>query len=125
MRLALLSAIAMVAAGCATPADHEGHDAVLDTGDIPPASEMPLRFDVAEPLEIHCHPHPWMRQNVTLTGEPPTEVHVDILDGSEENEFRFEPSELRIGRGSTVTYHNHGNFTHTATQRTEASLSHA
>lgn len=104
----------VILAGCASePHRAEG----LDTGDIPPSESKTLLFDAS--TTMHCHPHPWMTQNVTLTDDPPSEVHVHIVDGMDENAYRYEPEKLTIGKGSRVTYHNHGNFTHTATQKTD------
>lgn len=87
----------------------------LDTGDIAPGGEAQLTFG-SQSLPIHCDPHPFMRQNVTVAEGGPSEAHVDILDGDATSEYRFEPANLTIASGATVTYHNHGRLVHTATQ---------
>lgn len=113
----LLIVVMVIAAGCTTSQPH--HAGTFDTGDIPPGEERTLVYETAGSLGMHCHPHQWMLHNVTVTDEPAGEFHVDILDGVDESEFRFEPADLTIGKGSRVTYHNHGNFTHTATQKAD------
>jgi plastocyanin len=111
---ALLITGVIILAGCASEPHHmEG----LDTGDIAPNAEDSLTFEAT--TTIHCHPHPWMSQNVTVTDDAPSDVHVHIVDGLDAEEYRFEPEDLTIGKGSRVTYHNHGNFTHTATEKAD------
>ena len=114
-RVLALAVVPLLLAGCASNPEH--HAAGLDTGDIAPNAEKTMMFDASGLIEMHCHPHQWMLHNVTVTDEPAGEFHVHIVDGIDEQEFRFEPSNLTVGTGSRVTYHNHGNFTHTATQK--------
>lgn len=112
-----LVAIAVVLAGCAAPANsHDGHDDALDTGDIAPGATATLTYDALGTFAMHCHPHPWMKHNVTVTADAPGAVHVHIHDGGAPGDYRFEPTNITIGKGSVVTYHNHGNMTHTATE---------
>ncbi|HEX2021163.1 MAG TPA: hypothetical protein VHH36_00500 [Candidatus Thermoplasmatota archaeon] len=110
MRHAAVLAVFVLAAGCAS----HPHGGGLDTGDIPPGEERSLVF--AASAGIHCHPHPSMTQRVTVEEDAPREVHVHVLDGGTIEEYRFEPAALAVAPGGTVTYHNHGNLTHTATQ---------
>lgn len=117
MRPTIFVVIAALVAGCASSQPH--HAGAIDTGDIPPGEERTLLYENVGELGMHCHPHQWMLHNVTVTDAPAGEFHVDILDGTDEDEFRFEPAKLAVGKGSRVTYHNHGNFTHTATQKAE------
>lgn len=56
-----------------------------------------------------------MEQQVTVTNAPASEVHVHSHDGPDQGDYRFEPSVIEIGAGSTVVYHNHGAVAHTAT----------
>lgn len=116
-RVIALALVPVLVAGCTS--NTERHGAALDTGDIAPEAEETLTFDTPGAVEIHCHPHQWMLHNVTVTDEPAGEFHVDIVDGMDEQEFRFEPANLTVGKGSRVSYHNHGNFTHTATQKAD------
>lgn len=118
MRIPILVVAMVLVAGCTS--SKPDHGATFDTGDIPPGEERTLVYEKAGALDMHCHPHQWMLHNVTVTDDPPAEFHVHIVDGIDESEFRFEPSNLTIGKGSRVTYHNHGNFTHTATQKVDA-----
>lgn len=115
-----LSVVSLALAGCAAPdAGHGDHAPVagaLDTGDIQPGGSATLTFDATGEFDIHCHPHPFMHQQVVVTDGPPEEVHVHILDGDDVDGFRYEPGDLTLGRGSVVTYHNHGTQVHTATQ---------
>lgn len=111
MRKPLLLSLSLLLAGCAGA----GHTAGLDTGDIAPGAEKTLTFG-AESVDLHCHPHPAMKHRVEIAADAPPTVHVHILDGATEEEFRFEPRTVTLAPGGTVTYHNHGNLTHTATQ---------
>lgn len=115
VRAPILLAISLALSGCASKPEHQASG--LDTGDIAPNAERSLTFETTGRVEIHCHPHQWMFHNVTVTDAPASEIHVDIVDGIDEAEFRFEPANLTVGKGSRVSYHNHGNFTHTATQK--------
>lgn len=119
LRLLLMAAAALPLAGCAALGDggHGGHGGALDTGSIPPGEERTVTFGERGTFGIHCHPHPSMRQTVTVTDEAPAApAHVHVFDGEDAGAYRFEPQELSVGRGSVVTYHNHGALTHTATQ---------
>lgn len=112
-RRLLLAAGAVLLAGCAGLGGGHGS---LDTGAIPPGEERTLTFSETGTVGIHCHPHPFMKQAVTVTDAPAAPAHVHVLDGAQEGEYRFDPQELTVGRGSVVTYHNHGAQAHTATR---------
>lgn len=116
-RRLVISIVLLFIAGCTSAPAHSTSG--LDTGDIPPSKTETLTFSHPGELAIHCHPHPWMQQNVTVTSDAPDEVHVHIVDGIDENEYRFEPANIIVGAGTRVVYHNHGDFTHTATQKTD------
>lgn len=104
----------MPQAGHAGGHAHNGEPA-LDTGLIEPGANATLRFDELGTYAGHCHPHPWMLQNVTVEQGAPTIAHVDIVDGKDISEFGFEPSQIRIAPGGSVMYHNIGALAHTAT----------
>lgn len=92
----------------------------LDTGDIAPGAEKSLMFHEAGTFELHCHPHPWMEHRVSVVEGGPASARVLILDDpSNDTAFRFEPQNVTIGVGGTVTYANMGTFAHTATQKDE------
>ena len=110
-----LLALAAGLAGCLAPSAGHAH-AGLDTGDIAPGGEATLTYDHVGTFAMHCHPHPYMEHVVTVTDDAPAPAHVHILDGDEPGAYRFEPADLSVGKGSVVTYHNHGRLTHTATQ---------
>jgi len=92
----------------------------LDTGMIEPGSIARLAFTDAGTYAIHCHPHPWMKQNVTVEPGAPSEVNVDIVDGSAASDYGFQPANVTIAPGGTVVYHNTGKLAHTATLEEEA-----
>ncbi len=65
----------------------------------------------------HCHPHPWMRGNITVLAadhhaEPKTH-HVRVLDGATNADYRYEPENLTISVGDTVHWMNEGSMAHT------------
>lgn len=122
-RILVIPLVLLLVAGCASAPTHDAKG--LDTGDIPPSETQTLTFAHPGELEIHCHPHPWMQQNVTVTSDAPGEVHVHIVDGIDEDEYRFEPASITVGAGTRVVYHNHGDFTHTATQKTDDTIADA
>ncbi|MFA5860147.1 MAG: hypothetical protein WDA16_00490 [Candidatus Thermoplasmatota archaeon] len=102
--------------------DGHGHsgEPTLDTGLIEPGANATLRFDEIGAYSGHCHPHPWMLQNVTAEAGAPTLVHVDIVDGKDTSEFGFRPSQTTVAPGGSVMYHNVGVLAHTATLDREA-----
>lgn len=86
-----------------------------DTGDISPGASKTLTFDTVGTIAMHCHPHPFMLHNVTVTNCPAAPAHVHIVDGPDASAYGFEPQNVTVGKGSLVPYHNHGTNTHTAT----------
>lgn len=94
----------------------------MDTGSkgsdyIASAASKSLTFSMAGVYAMHCHPHPYMRSNVTVVEgyAGPKTVEVSIIDGANQNEYRFVPENIVIGVGTTVTYKNVGTQPHTAT----------
>lgn len=95
---------------------------VLDTGSkgsdyIAPGASKSLTFATAGVYMMHCHPHPFMLQNITVVDgyAGPKTVEVLIVDGAQTNEYRFVPENIVIGAGTKVTYKNVGAQPHTAT----------
>lgn len=86
-----------------------------DTGDIAPGANKTLTFDTLGTIAMHCHLHPFMLHNVTVTAEAAAPAHVHIVDGADKSAYAFDPQNITVGKGSVVTYHNHGTNTHTAT----------
>lgn len=116
LRATLLSAVALAMAGCASSAhDMRSMGGTIDTGDITPGESKTLTFAGQGTVTIHCHPHPFMKQTVHVTGEPASATHVHIVDGNATDDYAFDAKDIAVGRGSLVTYHNHGALTHTAT----------
>lgn len=97
--------------------------ATLDTGSkspsdwIAPGASRSLTFTEPGVFEMHCHPHPYMRSNVTVLAGyvGPKEVTVQITDGSKPSESRYSPDNIVVGPGTKVTYTNVGQQPHTAT----------
>lgn len=96
----------------------------LDTGSskdgsdwIAPGASKPLTFSEPGTFEMHCHPHPDMRSNVTVVQgySGPKEVTVKIVDGTGLGTYRFVPENVLVGPGTTVVYENVGTQPHTAT----------
>ncbi|HWH09375.1 MAG TPA: plastocyanin/azurin family copper-binding protein [Candidatus Thermoplasmatota archaeon] len=96
----------------------------LDTGSakdasdwIQPGASASLTFTEAGVFEMHCHPHPDMRANVTVIDgyAGPKEVHVQIVDGASASSYRFVPENVVVAPGTKVTYTNNGTQPHTAT----------
>src|SRR5581483_3826315 len=84
------------------------------TAMIDPGSNASITFDQAGVFLEHCHPHPWMRQNVTIldNGQPPVTVVTHFHDGASVGDFRFVPDTLVLPKGSTVIYQNDGSQAH-------------
>ncbi|MFA5861241.1 MAG: hypothetical protein WDA16_06050 [Candidatus Thermoplasmatota archaeon] len=70
----------------------------------------PLTFDTAGIWYLHCHPHPWMLNNVTVVddGKAPQRVIVHFVDGPTQADYRYVPSDVTISKGSTIVYQNDG-----------------
>ncbi len=105
--------------GAAAPAaDGHAHAADgLNTGDIAGGASKRMKFDREGYYFMHCHPHKWMKLNVTVKQGAPTKMaHVAILDGKPVPEYRFAPEDVTVGPGTTITFWNNGSYVHTATQ---------
>lgn len=93
-----------------------------DTKEIEPGQSAAVKYTSAGVYAMHCHPHPYMKHNVTVvdgyTG--PKEVEVKIVDGSALGDFRFVPENVVIPVDGIVTYKNIGTQMHTATQESQA-----
>lgn len=108
--------------------DMAGHDmasmsepapppATFDSGPIAAGARASLTFPDEGFYAIHCHPHPWMRFNLTVAEDAGARVaHVQILDGAGQAAFRYDPAELRVAPGATVVFWNNGTQMHTATE---------
>jgi plastocyanin len=94
--------------------------AALDTGAIPPASTATLAFPSSGVWGIHCTPHNWMSENVTVVDgyAGPAQVDVNLVDGASNNDYRFVPNNVILPVGGKVVFHNLGSQTHTATKFT-------
>lgn len=81
---------------------------------IDPGASASITFDEAGVFYEHCHPHPWMRQNVTIldNGQPPVTVVTHFQDGATLADFKFVPATLVLPKGSTVVYQNDGSQAH-------------
>lgn len=99
--------------GTVTPAG-----APLNTSLIEPGSTKTLTFTQAGLYNMHCHPHPFMRSNVTVIDgyQGPDTVDVEIRDGDATGSYRFTPENIVVGAGTKVVYHDVGKLPHTATE---------
>lgn len=89
----------------------------LNTGNIEAGQSKPLTFKEEGLYQLHCHPHPWMKVNVTVQqGAPVGEHAITILDGRAQSEYRYAPEDLVVGPGAKVNFVNNGAQMHTATQ---------
>lgn len=95
----------------------------LDTGSktgaeyIPAGGTDAITFPAAGVFQMHCHPHPWMRANVTVVEgyKGPANVDVYIVDGDKPDQYVYAPQNVIIPVGGKVTYINKGLQPHTAT----------
>lgn len=93
----------------------------LSTGYIDPGAQASLVFTKPGIYAMHCHPHPYMRQNVTVLDgwDGPSVVHVQIVDGPSADGnptggYKFSPEYVVVKPGTTVVYHNNGTQVHTS-----------
>jgi len=97
---------------------HDHGDAALATDLFAPGETASLTFEKVGVYEFHCHPHPWMHHRVTVVeGSAPSDISVNLSDDGSatlENYF-FDPANVTIVLGSTITYHNVGLQDHTVT----------
>ncbi|HUR68284.1 MAG TPA: plastocyanin/azurin family copper-binding protein [Candidatus Thermoplasmatota archaeon] len=108
------------AAVTAVPAD-TGSKAPADY--IQPGASKSITFTAAGIYNMHCHPHPFMRHNVTVIDgyAGPQNVEVLIADGGPQSEYRFVPENIVVGVGTKVTYKNVGQQPHSSTTLTPQS----
>lgn len=92
-------------------------EAALDTKVIGPGESKSLTYELAGSYLMHCHPHPYMKHNVTVVEgfEGPSAVTVSIVDGDSPETYRFVPENILIAPGTKVTYTNKGSQPHTST----------
>lgn len=89
----------------------------LNTGNIDPGQAKPLTFKEEGLYQLHCHPHPWMKVNVTVKqGASAAEQTITIVDGRAQSEYRYAPEDIVVGPGAKVNFVNKGAQMHTATQ---------
>lgn len=93
----------------------------LNTTLIQPGASKSLKFAAAGVYGMHCHPHPFMRHNVTVIDgyQGPSKVTVKIVDGDAQSDSRFVPENIVVGVGTEVVYENVGALPHTSTQATQ------
>ena len=90
----------------------------LDTKVFDPGASKSLKFTSAGVYAMHCHPHPFMKHNVTVIDgyQSAARVTVLITDGATNGEYRFSPENIVVGVGTEVVYENVGKLPHSATQ---------
>ena len=89
----------------------------LNTGNIDPGQAKPLTFKEEGLYQLHCHPHPWMKVNVTVKqGASAAEQTITIIDGRAQSDYRYAPEDLVVAPGTKINFVNKGAQMHTATQ---------
>lgn len=83
---------------------------------VQPGQSRAIKFDIAGIWQMHCHPHPFVRGNISVIEgyQGPAQVDVQMLDGARAD-YRFFPENITIAPGTVVVYHNKGSQAHTAT----------
>lgn len=97
-------------------------DGSLQSMDIPPGAAFTATFNLPTTISYVCELHPHtMTGSLTVVGDPvlpaPTEKTVKIVEPSstDANSWGFDPKELKVEVGTTVTWRNTGAVTHTVT----------
>lgn len=103
-------------------ADAASTDAVIGPDQLP-GENWTHTFTTAGAFEYHCHPHPWMIAGITVLssdGSPAENHTVRIVEpaGGDPEAWAFEPSDLTIRVGDSVTWVNEGNVMHKVRQMT-------
>lgn len=102
--------------------DHSAHGGgdggmdMIDTGDIAPGvSAEPFTVENTGWYTFHCHPHPWMKFNVTVVEGAATSGVIDVhaVNGEGDDTFRFYPEDLTVAPGTQIRVHNNGTVVHT------------
>lgn len=84
----------------------------FDSGTIAPGDSYSYTFDNTGSVNYICTIHPQMTGSVTIEDDASTEdVTVTIKD------FSFNPDNITIGPGTTVTWVNEDDVPHTATSQ--------
>lgn len=66
-------------------------------------------------FDYHCHPHPWMQAKITVIasdGREPMNHTINVVEPADFEEWTFDPEELTVMVGDTVTWFNDGEQMH-------------
>ncbi len=105
---------------------HTATGAGFDTGNIDPGQQVTVTFDEAGTFPFACQYHPAMTGSVavrdasgTVFGTPAATPAASPAGGASAEveivDFAFDPAEVRIAAGTTVTWTNRDSVPHTAT----------
>lgn len=139
--VALLAALLVAASAAASPGGHEpqqaqenGHDdgAHGHGDDAVTSPEMyhneTWNHTFTEPgtFEYHCHPHPWMQASIMVLEANGTAMNhtITIIEPDDFEDWSFDPVELTIRAGDTVTWVNAGQQMHLLAETTEEHADH-
>lgn len=127
--IALLAVAINVAAGPGhdgSAASDDEHGGIL--GDDMQANETwSHTFTEETTFEYHCHPHPWMQAKIVVVasdGSPPQNHTINVIEPENFEEWDFDPEELTIMVGDTVTWVNQGAQMHKIGETTEEHAAH-
>jgi plastocyanin len=106
---------------CAPEPDHEiplffqrlvgpRHTSLFDSGSLAPGATFPFTFTVPGDYQYVCRFHP-MSGTVHVVNGAPMSQPVSIVDGPS----RFDPSDVSVAPGGTVTWHQNAMMPHTVT----------
>jgi plastocyanin len=105
---------------------HTATGAGFDTGNIDPGQQVTVTFDAPGSFPFACQYHPIMTGAVevrdasgTVPGTPAASPAASPATGATAEvtivDFAFDPAELRVAAGTTVTWTNQDGVPHTAT----------
>lgn len=96
-------------------------DGALDTGELLPGKSTAITFTEPVELSFVCRIHPQlMSGTLKVQGEPfvppATEKTIQIVEPSNQtSSWGFNPDELKVTTGTTITWRNTGDTAHTVT----------
>ena len=75
----------------------------------------------------HCHPHQWMQAEIQVleaNGSAPVNHTIGVLEPEDFEQWTFDPAELTLRVGDTVTWVNPGAVMHKVAETTDEHAAH-